>query len=138
MTTAFAYNISQSDAVILQKMYERVDFLYEEDPIKIEKFNKSLSKLQEKYKNRERFSYVLEQLSEYINQIMQKKDDEIIQKKELSNPFTLNENNTLHLRNQDLNEADIISIATMLQQIKDDNKRIESISFSYNPGIGDS
>jgi hypothetical protein len=119
-------------------MYERVDFIYEEDPIKIEKFNKSLSKLQEKYKNRERFSYLLEQLSEYINKTMEKKDDEIIPKKELSHPFKLNENNSLHLRNQDLNAVDIISIATMLQQIKHDNKRIESISFSYNPGIGDS
>jgi hypothetical protein len=138
MTPTFAYNIPQSDKVILQSMYERVDFLYEEDPIKIEKVSKVLSKVQEKYKNQERFSYLLEQLSEYINKIMGKKDDEIILKKELSNPFTLNENNSLHLRNRDLDTVDVISIATMLQQIKYDNKGIGSISFSYNPRIGDS
>jgi biotin-(acetyl-CoA carboxylase) ligase len=138
MTTAFAYNISQSDAVILQRMYERVDFIYEENPIKIENFSNSLSKLQKKYKNHERFSYLLEQLSEYINKTMEKKDNQIIPKKKLSSSFKLNENNTLHLRSRDLDEADIISIATMLKKIKDDDKGIESISFSYNSRIGDS
>jgi RecG-like helicase len=119
-------------------VYGRVDFLYEENLIKIEKFSKTLSEIQKKYKSQERLSYLLEKLSEYINKIMEKKDDALTLKKELSNPFTINKNNILHLRNQNLDEDDIFSIAIMLQQVKNDNKSIESISFSYNPNIGDS
>lgn len=137
ITTTFAYNWSQIDADILQRVYKRVDFLYEEDPIKIEKFGKALSGIQEKYKNQERLSYLLEELSEYINKIMEKKDDELIIKKEMSNTFKINKNNILHLRDQNLDEDDVSSIAIMLQQLKNDNKSIESISFSYNPRIGD-
>jgi hypothetical protein len=119
-------------------MYERLDFIYQEDPIRIQKARENLSKTQEKYKDQERFSYLLGQLSKYINKIMEKKDDEIIPNIALSNPFILNENNTLHLRSRDLGEADIVSIVTMLQQLKYDNKSIKSISFSYNSDIGDS
>ena len=138
ITTTFAYNLPQSDTIILQRMYERLDFIYQEDPIRIQKARENLSKTQEKYKDQERFSYLLGQLSKYINKIMEKKDDEIIPNIALSNPFILNENNTLHLRSRDLGEADIVSIVTMLQQLKYDNKSIKSISFSYNSDIGDS
>lgn len=72
------------------------------------------------------------------DKIMEKEDNEIIPKRELSNRFTLDENNVLHLRSRDLDETDVSSIVTMLQQIKHDDKGIESISFSYNPRIGDS
>jgi hypothetical protein len=68
---------------------------------------------------------------------MEKKDDELIIKKEMSNTFKINKNNILHLRDQNLDEDDVSSIAIMLQQLKNDNKSIESISFSYNPRIGD-
>lgn len=48
------------------------------------------------------------------------------------------QSNALHLRSLDLNASDMIAIASVLKQEKENSEFIDSISFSYNHLIGDS
>jgi hypothetical protein len=112
--------------------------MYQEYPGKIQQMIQVIPKVKEKHKNQEKLIYALEKISTHLHTTMQRGQMEDIQKINISKTFQLDESNTLHLRNQNLDQSDAISIATMLKQVKDKNETIESISFSYNSNIGDS
>lgn len=137
MATTFAYYPSQSDEISLQRIFDKIDFIYEEDPAKIQEMILNIPRTQEKYKNQERLIYALEEISRHLHITMKRKKIEDTQKMNSSKTFELDTSNILHLRNQNLNQSDMFSIADMLKQLKDQKEAIISISFSYNKNIGD-
>jgi regulator of replication initiation timing len=115
-------------------MLAKIDFIYEENPDKIQAMRQAYPRVKEKYKNQKRKINQLAKISTYLQTTMDQQQMGSMQK---TKKFELSENNTLHLRNQNLREPEIISVAEMLKQIKDNDKSIRSISFSYNKDIGD-
>lgn len=78
ITTTFAYAPTSKDEQILQAVYVKIDIIYEKSPEKIEKLYSQLESILPKLTNKPRIYYILNELKNYIESIMQEEEEVII------------------------------------------------------------
>ncbi|MFK7780651.1 MAG: excalibur calcium-binding domain-containing protein [Candidatus Gracilibacteria bacterium] len=71
-TTTFAYNPTSKDDEVLQTVYVKLDLMYEKNPQSMDKLYLQVGKLKSKYVKIPRVYYLIEELENYIETLIQK------------------------------------------------------------------
>lgn len=67
----FWYNTTTKDETLLNNIYKKLDIIILKSPETIESLNSKISKVKEKYKKNDRVYYLLTELEEYSNEILE-------------------------------------------------------------------
>lgn len=133
----FSFSVSEKEINSLQVIYKKLDFINKENPLLIKLMDEALLELQEKYIWNPKAKYLLWEIWKHMDSLQEGPSKNSL-KENISRTIQQElENNRLHLRDQNLDTNDAVSIASILQQAKENNTIIDSISFSYNKNIGD-